>query len=228
MAKSATSTSTIAHAAETTVYAAIGLGELFTERTRAVSSAAGRLQAQVKHDLQAARGTSVHDASNSLRTASGKALNAGLARAEKAQSDFVALAERGQHIVADILTRPEVKQAATRLDSTVTAGKGAASVVLKAIDDTGAQAKATVTTGRKGAARIADVVAKAVSDDAAQVTEVARAEVKRAGAAVRRAPKIASARTASPKIAPAKKAPAKKAAARSTTGQTSPKSAASA
>ena len=86
--------------------------------------------------------------------------------AGKAQGQYDAFAARGEELVKKIRTQKPTQDLVAQAEQTVAIGKGAVTTVRKAVSDTQASAKATITTGRHQAVRVAGVVNDVVSREA--------------------------------------------------------------
>ena len=90
-------------------------------------------------------------------------LERSLELAGKAQHQYDAFAARGEDLVKKIRTQKSTQDLVAQAEQTVAIGKGAVTTVRKAVSDTQASAKATITTGRHQAVRVAGVVNDVVS-----------------------------------------------------------------
>ena len=90
-------------------------------------------------------------------------LERSLELAGKAQHQYDAFAARGEELVKKIRTQKSTQDLVAQAEQTVALGKGAVTTVRKAVSDTQASAKATITTGRHQAVRVAGVVNDVVS-----------------------------------------------------------------
>ena len=93
-------------------------------------------------------------------------LERSLELAGKAQHQYDAFAARGEELVKKIRTQKPTQDLVAQAEQTVAIGKGAVTTVRKAVSDTQASAKATITTGRHQAVRVAGVVNDVVSREA--------------------------------------------------------------
>jgi hypothetical protein len=90
-------------------------------------------------------------------------LERSLELAGKAQHQYDAFAARGEELVKKIRTQKSTQDLVAQAEQTVALGKGAVTTVRKAVSETQASAKATITTGRHQAVRVAGVVNDVVS-----------------------------------------------------------------
>jgi DNA-binding protein HU-beta len=82
-----------------------------------------------------------------------------------AQAYYADLAKRGEALVTRIRNQKATKDLVGQAESTVALGKGAVTTVKKAVADVERSAKATLTIGRKEAAKAADAVVDSVDVD---------------------------------------------------------------
>lgn len=153
----------------TPVYAVVGVTDLAAEKLRSArtqASAAGRTLTTV--DAKSVQ----KSVQKQVQDAPAVVLERGLELAGKAQQQYDAFAARGEELVKRIRTQKSTQDLVAQAEQTVALGKGAVTTVRKAVSDTQASAKATLTTGRHQAVRVAGVV-----------TEVVGREVKDADAA---------------------------------------------
>jgi heparin binding hemagglutinin HbhA len=149
----------------TPVYAVVGVTDLAAEKLRAArtqASAAGKTITTVNPKA----------VQKQVQDAPAVVLERGLELAGKAQQQYDAFAARGEELVKRIRTQKSTQDLVAQAEQTVALGKGAVTTVRKAVSDTQASAKATLTTGRHQAVRVAGVV-----------TDVVGREVKDADAA---------------------------------------------
>ncbi|MEO5610486.1 MAG: hypothetical protein ABIQ61_13305, partial [Ornithinibacter sp.] len=101
------------------------------------------------------------------------------------------LANRGKSLVNRIRTQKSTKDLLAQANTTVAQAKGAVTATRNAAAQVERSAKATITTGRKEAAKVADVVADSIAEE----TKVAEAEVKKSVKRTRTAAKRTSTTT---------------------------------
>ena len=149
----------------TPVYAVVGVTDLAAEKLRTArtqATAAGKTITTVNPKA----------VQKQVQDAPAVVLERGLELAGKAQQQYDAFAARGEELVKRIRTQKSTQDLVAQAEQTVALGKGAVTTVRKAVSDTQASAKATLTTGRHQAVRVAGVV-----------TDVVGREVKDADAA---------------------------------------------
>ena len=148
-------------------------------------------------------------------------LERSLELAGKAQHQYDAFAARGEELVKKIRTQKSTQDLVAQAEQTVALGKGAVTTVRKAVSDTQASAKATITTGRHQAVRVAGVVndvvsrevkdADAAADVVADATQDAVAKTatpaKRTRTTARKGAKATTARTKATATSARKAAP---------------------
>lgn len=140
----------------TPVYAVVGVTDLAAEKLRAArtqASAAGKTLTSV--DAKSVQ--------KQVQDAPAVVLERGLVLAGKAQQQYDAFAARGEELVKRIRTQKSTQDLVAQAEQTVALGKGAVTTVRKAVSETQASAKATLTTGRHQAVRVAGVVNDVVS-----------------------------------------------------------------
>ena len=166
---------------QTTFYAAVGVLDLAVEEAREAQLRA----AKVRADL--------HPTHIPSRVAAlpGKTVDAVITMANVAGDTYEDLAERGEKLVERIRNQKATKDLIHQAESTVALGKGAVTSARNALDEVERSAKATLTTTRKEAARVADVVADSVADEA----KVVRTEVEKSAKRTRTAAKRTSTTT---------------------------------
>jgi heparin binding hemagglutinin HbhA len=151
----------------TPVYAVVGVTDLAAERLRAArtqAAAAGKtITAVDPKAVQKDVTASAEKALKQVQDVPAVVLERGLELAGKAQQQYGAFAARGEELVKKIRTQKSTQDLVAQAEQTVALGKGAVTTVRKAVSDTQASAKATITTGRHQAVRVAGVVTDVVS-----------------------------------------------------------------
>lgn len=166
----------------TPVYAVVGVTDLAAEKLRAArtqASAAGKTITSV--DTKAVQ----KQVQKQVQDAPAVVLERGLELAGKAQQQYDAFAARGEELVKRIRTQKSTQDLVAQAEQTVALGKGAVTTVRKAVADTQASAKATITTGRHQAVRVAGVVTDVVGreiKDADAASDVIADVIQDAGA----------------------------------------------
>lgn len=147
----------------TPVYAVVGVTDLAAEKLRAARTQARTQAAAAGKTITAVTPKSVQ---KQVQDVPAVVLERSLELAGKAQSEYDALAARGEELVKKIRTQKSTQDLVAQAEQTVAIGKGAVTTVRKAVSETQASAKATITTGRHQAVRVAGVVNDVVSREA--------------------------------------------------------------
>ncbi len=114
------------------------------------------------------------------------ALGKGLELAAAATETYEDLAVRGERLAERLLNQKATKDLVAQAESTVALGKGYLTSVQKGANDVQRSAKALVTTGRREAAKTAEVIADSVAEEAEEtVTEVKKSAARTRTAAKR-------------------------------------------
>jgi len=154
----------------TPVYAVVGVTDAAAEKLRAArtqATAAGRTITTVSPKaVQKDVTLSAEKALKQVQDVPAVVLERSLELAGKAQHQYDAFAARGEELVKKIRTQKSTQDLVAQAEQTVALGKGAVTTVRKAVSDTQASAKATITTGRHQAVRVAGVVNDVVSREA--------------------------------------------------------------
>jgi hypothetical protein len=178
----------------TPVYAAVGLTDLAVEKVRVARTRAtgvhidldpaaiqAKAQARVAEvtDLAQARVAEVTEQAQELPSL---ALNRGLVLASKAAESYETFALRGEKVVKRVRNQKSTKDLLSQAEATFALGKGAVTTVRRSATDIQRSAKATLTTGRKEAAVVADTVA----DEAAEATTTVKKSAARTRTSAKR------------------------------------------
>lgn len=105
-----------------------------------------------------------------------------------AQNYYTGLTKRGEDLVARIRKQKATQDLVGQAEATVALGKGAITTVRNAVSEVERSAKATLTVGRKEAAKAADVVADSVdvTVDTDQAKKAVAGSAKRTTTAAKR------------------------------------------
>jgi heparin binding hemagglutinin HbhA len=160
---------------QTTFYAAVGVLDLAVEEVRDAQLRAAKVRADLHPTELPSRVAAIP----------GKTVDAVITLANAAGDTYEDLAERGEKLVDRIRNQQATKDLVAQAESTVALGKGAVTTARKAATEVERSAKATLTTTRKEAARVADVV----SDSVATEAKVVQAEVEKSAKRTRTAAK---------------------------------------
>jgi len=147
----------------TPVYAVVGVTDLAAEKLRAARTQARTQAAAAGKTITAVTPKTVQ---KQVQDVPAVVLERSLELAGKAQGQYDAFAARGEELVKKIRTQKPTQDLVAQAEQTVAIGKGAVTTVRKAVSDTQASAKATITTGRHQAVRVAGVVNDVVSREA--------------------------------------------------------------
>ncbi|MEO6790683.1 MAG: hypothetical protein ABI249_04450 [Ornithinibacter sp.] len=176
----------------TPFFAAVGVTDLAVEKVRFAGLRASELRTELSADLEPtalqARATKVADQVKELPAV---AINQSMVFGGKVAEGYDELANRGKSLVNRIRTQKSTKDLVAQANTTVAQAKGAVTATRNAAAQVERSAKATITTGRKEAAKVADVVADSIAEE----TKVAEAEVKKSVKRTRTAAKRTSTTT---------------------------------
>lgn len=210
----------------TPFYAALGATDLVVEKAKDA-----RVKAEARAEARRAQLSKLQDEykpaklqakaadlADQVQQVPAIALGKSLELAASATEAYEDLAERGAKLAERVKNQKATKDLVHQAESTVALGKGYVTTVQKGANDVQRSAKALVTTGRREAARTAEVIADSVTEEAAE----AATEVKKSAARTRTAAKRTNttAKNASKRAATSRKATttsARKTAAKSTT-----------
>ena len=173
----------------TPFFAAVGVTDLAVEKVREARVRADKARAELSVDLSPAkvqaRATTLAE---QVREIPGVMLNETLVIGGKVVEGYDDLATRGQKLVTRLRNQQATKDLVAQAETTVAHAKGAVTTARKATADIERSAKATITTARHEAARVATVVTGSVVEEA----EVATTEVKKSAKSTRTAAKRTS------------------------------------
>lgn len=176
----------------TPFFAAVGVTDLAVEKVRFAGLRASELRTELSADLEPtaiqARATKVADQVKELPAV---AINQSMVFGGKVAEGYDELANRGKSLVNRIRTQKSTKDLLAQANTTVAQAKGAVTATRNAAAQVERSAKATITTGRKEAAKVADVVADSIAEE----TKVAETEVKKSVKRTRTAAKRTSTTT---------------------------------
>jgi heparin binding hemagglutinin HbhA len=171
----------------TPVLAAVGLTDLAVEKVRDARVRAAAVRADLAPaTMQTRARTRVAEVAEQGRELPALALGRGLELAGRAQESYESVAARGEKLLARVRTQKATKDLVAQAESTVALGKGAVTTVRKSATDIQRSAKATLTTGRKEAATVADVVAGSVLEETVEVATAAKESATRTRTAAKR------------------------------------------
>lgn len=178
----------------TPLYAAVGVTDLAVEKVREARVRAEKATADLRVELDPTK------VIEQVKDLPAQALNQSLVFGGKVSEGYDELAVRGRHLVARIRRQKATQDLVNQAEVAVAQAKGAVTSARHAAAEVERSAKATLTTTRKEAARVASTLVDSVADEA----KVAQAEVTKS---VRRT-RTAAKRTATTTRNQAKKATA--------------------
>jgi len=144
----------------TPVYAVVGVTDAAAEKLRGARTQARTQATAATRTITAVNPKAVQ---KQVQDVPAVVLERSLELAGKAQHQYDAFAARGEELVKKIRTQKSTQDLVAQAEQTVALGKGAVTTVRKAVSETQASAKATITTGRHQAVRVAGVVNDVVS-----------------------------------------------------------------
>ncbi|KAB7745089.1 hypothetical protein GA707_03720 [Nostocoides sp. F2B08] len=194
---------------QTTFYAAVGVLDLAVEEVRDAQVRAAKVRADYAPAELPSR----------VAALPGKTIDAVVSFANAAGDTYEDLAVRGEKLVDRIRNQKATQDLVAQAESTVALGKGAVTSARNAYDEVERSAKATITTTRKEAARLADVIAESVTDEAKVIAGSVNDEAKVVATEVEKSAKRT--RTAAKRTSTTTKNAAKKTTARTKAASTS-------
>lgn len=176
----------------TPFYAAVGATDLAVEKVREARLRADKARTELSADLAPAsvqaRATKAVD---QVKEIPALAINQTMVVGGKFAEGYDELAARGHELVKRIQNQKATKDLVAQADTAAAQVKGAVTSARKASADIERSAKATITTARKEAAKVATVVSGSVAEEA----QVAQAEVTKSAKRTRTAAKRTSTTT---------------------------------
>ena len=163
----------------TPFFAAVGATDLAVEKVREARVRADKVRADFSADLAPAkvqaRATTLVDGVKEIPAV---VLNETLVVGGKVAEGYDELALRGKNLVTRIRNQKSTKDLFAQAETSVAQAKGAVTSARNAAADIERSAKATITTGRNEAVKLAEIVTGSVVDEAkaleAEVTESAK------------------------------------------------------
>lgn len=170
----------------TPFFAAVGATDLAVEKVREARIRAEKARVELSADLAPAkvqaRATTLVDGVKEIPAV---VLNETLVVGGKVAEGYDELAVRGKKLVTRIRNQKATKDFVAQAETSVAQAKGAVTSARKAAADIERSAKATITTGRKEAVKVAHVVTGSVVEE----VKVAETEVKESAKRTRTAAK---------------------------------------
>ena len=173
----------------TPLYAVVGATDLAVEKAREARADLDKRAEAARADLDkapttvAARATSVADQVKELPAL---ALNQGMVVSGKVAEGYSDLATRGKGFVKRIRTQRATQDLMAQAETTVAQAKGAVTTARKAASDIERSAKATITTGRHEATKVANLLSDSVTEEVKTAETEVKQSAKRTRAAARR------------------------------------------
>ena len=164
----------------TPLFAAVGVTDLAVEKVREARVRATKVSTDLRADLEPAKVVA------QVKELPAVALNQSLVMGGKVTEGYEDLAARGKKLVSRIRNQQATKDLVAQAEVAVAQAKGAVSSARNAAAEIEKSAKATVTTGRKEAARVANTLVDSVSDEAKVVQAEVAGSVKRTRTAAKR------------------------------------------
>ena len=164
----------------TPLFAAVGVTDLAGETVREARVRATKVSTDLRADLEPAKVVA------QVKELPAVALNQSLVMGGKVTEGYEDLAARGKKLVSRIRNQQATKDLVAQAEVAVAQAKGAVTSARNAAAEIEKSAKATVTTGRKEAARVANTLVDSVSDEAKVVQAEVAGSVKRTRTAAKR------------------------------------------
>lgn len=164
----------------TLLFAAVGVTDLAVEKVREARVRATKVSTDLRADLEPAKVVA------QVKELPAVALNQSLVMGGKVTEGYEDLAARGKKLVSRIRNQQATKDLVAQAEVAVAQAKGAVTSARNAAAEIEKSAKATVTTGRKEAARVANTLVDSVSDEAKVVQAEVAGSVKRTRTAAKR------------------------------------------
>jgi len=172
---------------DTPFYAAVGMTDRAVQMAREARQRAEQMRAELTPAVIQARATEeatkVVDQAKDLPAL---ALNRGLVAAGKVAESYEDLAERGHTLLKRVRTQQSTKDLRAQAEATMALGKGAMTSARKAYADVERSAKATMTTGRHEATRIADLIGERIAGETKATVADVEEGVKKTRTAAKR------------------------------------------
>lgn len=176
----------------TPFFVAVGATDLAVEKVRRARLRADQARAELSADLAPAkvqyRATTLADHVLEIPSVM---LNETLVLSGKVAEGYDELATRGHKLVTRLRNQKSTKDLVAQAETTVAQAKGAVTTARKATADIERSAKATITTARHEAEKVATVVSGSLAEEA----QVARTEIEKSAKATRTAARRTSTTT---------------------------------
>jgi len=181
----------------TPVYAVVGATDVAVEKVREARVRAVAVRAELAPDVLTHKvAKRANKVAEQAQQAPAFALNRTLEIAGKAQESYDNLADRGEKLVHRLRDQKATKDLLDQAGNTVSLGKGAVTTARRAANDTQRAAKATLTTGRREAAKVVDTLMDTVERDADIVADQVRESAAKTRTSAKRTSTTAKKRAA--------------------------------
>ena len=171
----------------TPVFAAVGLTDLAVEKVRHASVRAAAVRAELEPTkLQTMAQARVAEVAETGKELPALALNRSLELAGKAQESYESVAARGERLVKRVRTQKSTKDLIAQAEATVALGKGAVTTVRHSASEIQRSAKATLTTGRREAARSAQSIVASAQNETVAASGQVKTSAERTRTAAKR------------------------------------------
>jgi hypothetical protein len=179
----------------TPLYAVVGATDLAVEKAREARADLDKARADLAKRAEAARAdldkapatvqARAIAVADQVKELPALALNQGMVYSGKVAEGYADLATRGKGFVKRVRTQKATQDLVAQAETTLAQAKGAVTTARKAANDIERSAKATITTGRHEAAKVANVLTDSVVEEA----KTAETEVKKSAKRTRSAAK---------------------------------------
>jgi len=178
----------------TPFFAVVGTADLAVEKVREARLQADKARTDLAKRAEAARAdlepavvqARAAKVAEQVKELPALALNQGLVAGGAVAQGYTDLATRGKDLVRRVRTQQATKDLVAQAETTVAQAKGAVTTARKAAADIERSAKATITTGRKEAVKVATAVAGSVERETQAVQAEVEGSVKRTRTAAKR------------------------------------------
>lgn len=167
----------------TPFFAAVGVTDLAVEKVREARLRAEKARADLAPTKVQARATTLAD---QVREIPAVVINETLVIGGKVAEGYGDLATRGHQLVTRVRNQKATKDLIAQAETTVAHAKGAVTTARKATADVERSTKATITTARHEAARVASVVSGTVGEVAESASTEVETSVKNTRSAAKR------------------------------------------
>ena len=171
----------------TPLYALAGVTDLAVATVRAARTDLAKRAESARSDLAPAtvqaRATAF---AGQVKELPAIAVNQGMVVTGRVVEEYDVLATRGKDVVKRVRTQQSTQDLLAQAGTTVAQAKGAVTTARTAASEIERSAKATLTTGRKEAVKVANVLTESVADEAQTAQTEVAASAKRTRSAAKR------------------------------------------